>query len=692
MKSIFSPDDNNPLTKEPYSNDYKELFEKLSDLPMYNPETQDKFLKLLKENQLVFLVSSTGSGKSITVPRLALHYTGYTGNVIITQPRQLATLTSSFVSKTLDVPTNVDDKRKDKIVVGYQYRGAKNVTQDTKISFVTDGLLLMQAFGKQLDKYDIIILDEIHERSVQIDLLLYFIKEQLLKKGNKTKIVLMSATVDADQFINYFKGIKAGVLEVQGVSFPITSKFLKKKIKDNELAKAIRKTLRMIVKTSESGDVLVFLHSKNEIHNVINQIRKCPFTKEHKLALLPLYSEMSKEKQDYATHQDKYKELGSYQRKVVFSTNVAESSLTIKGLVYVIDSGLEINKIYNPATYGYKIVKDIVSQANIKQRAGRAGRVQPGKTYHLYTKEKYKSLNQHIVPTIRNDNITNQILLLFNIYKVSDTVTKILRNLIEPPIPEKIKSSYTILHDKNALKKVKDSLEITPLGEALSRFSVEIPVAVMLIYGVKYKCQKEMLFLAALLSKSTQISYWFIIDPDTKELPKVWQKFKHEYGDHLTLLQLFLTFYFKVQKDDKIKWCEENKISYKKFKDIHFIYRQFESRLTQINVDNLDLKLISGDIKNNESKKSDDTYSITGWLASNILKCIHHGIYNNIIINKNNKLFLYGKKLIPIKLGDSVFNKSKERLLLYTELVEMTNLQANVIARGVKEWIKHLIT
>ena len=377
---------NNPLTDLPYSDKYRELAKFWSKLPVYNK--LHNLINLLTLNQVILLISSTGSGKSVLVPKIALHILNYTGKIAMTLPKQIiAKSTAEFAALTLDVELGT--------YVGYQYKGSpSNMKSDqTRILYATDGTITARVSkDPYLRDFDTVVIDEAHELSNGIIMLLYLLRETL-KLRPEFKLIIMSATVNTDIFVNYYKDFKFGFIDVGGERlFPIESHFLPKSLPYNEvITEGFNTLIRILEKddpnSKNAHDVIFFITSSNEAFNLCKMLNnhitkektesKCKITCNGDVYCVELYANMNPEKQTLAQDKELYKN-NKYNRKVVISTNVGESSLTINGLKYVIDTGYELNSSYDPETRARKLDREMTSQAQAKQRMGRAGRTEPG--------------------------------------------------------------------------------------------------------------------------------------------------------------------------------------------------------------------------------------------------------------------------------------------------------------------------
>lgn len=653
----------NPLTNKPYSKQYYEIKKIVDNLPASSPAIKKDLKKVLDKYSLVLLTADTGAGKSTSIVAQIAEYFKFQKVVVCTQPRKIpAKTTAEFMSKILDVELGKE--------VGYQYRGENRSNKDTKVKFVTDGLLMMEAFDSKKDKlskYGAIIIDEAHERTVSIDIILYFLKRRLLqqkkdpKKYPEIKVIIMSATIQLDLFQNYFKSIAFGEVHVSGRTFPVKSFFLDKKI---EYRKAIVMTVNKIIQENKAGDILIFLPSKGDIKNLTETL------KFDKVKVFGLYSGVPRDQLAYITDDKKYKELGNYNRKIVLSTNVAETSVTIDGIIYVIDSGYQIEKKYQPSIKGYEIKKKIVSQASIKQRIGRAGRTRPGVAYHMYTDEDYKALNKYNYPSIVLERLSQNYLQILKSFKRVDQVNIVLQQLIQPPSDKLLKDALDHL---GILNLIKDQEKITKSGIQASLFPVDPSIAVMISKGIDYNCEVEALELGAMLSINTQVSDWFnkIKVNNRLVLPPIWRKIKDESGDHLSLLKLYRAYF---NAEDRMGWCKQNHVKFSQMREVSSRFLKFRNNLNKIKSGavieaetDVVLEQMGGDIN-----------------KEGLIKCLIYGFFHQIAKNKNGKLYVE-HIIYPVKLQNSNLNFVKNECI-YTELVETRDFNLNIVTELKPNW------
>lgn len=414
---IFDPEgiNLNPFNKKPYSDSYKNLAKFWSNLPTYKQAKE--ITQSIISNEVILIISGCGSGKSVIVPKLSIHSLNYKGKVIMTLPKKIITKKAAeFAAKTLDVELGEQ--------VGYQFRGENMKSDNTLLLYSTDGSIISQIKSDpMLKQYQIVIIDEAHERKVQIDLLLYLLKNAIKLRKEKNlkplKLIIMSATINEKIFRTYYSDFKFDSIELAGTpNYPIKSIYLESglNIKSNqylesgcEIIEQIIKNINSEVKEYEQGDILFFVCTISECDDIAEKLgKKFPdsFT-------MGLYSGFDPELERYISSPTEYKELNSqFKRRIFVSTNVAESSLTIDGIVYVIDSGLELSVNFDPTTNTNVMTKNFITQAQMTQRKGRAGRTKPGICYHLYTPQEQESCPTYPYPEIKRIDIKNTCLSL----------------------------------------------------------------------------------------------------------------------------------------------------------------------------------------------------------------------------------------------------------------------------------------
>ena len=439
----------NPWTEAAYSEKYNSILRTRLKLPVY--KFKEKLLKKVSENQIVVVEGETGSGKTTQIPQFLVE-AGYASpgysTVACTQPRRVAaTSIATRVAEEMDVELGEH--------VGYTIRFEDmSNPQKTVLKFLTDGMLLREAMGDSLlSRYSVIVLDEAHERTLATDVIMGLLMEVLPKRtkdsdAGELKVVVMSATLDAktaEKFREYFND--APLLKVPGRTFPVEV-FYTSKPERNYVEAAVRTTIQ-IHQCEDPGDILVFLTGEQEIEQACEEIRASASEMSGKdvpeLVVYPLYSSLTPaQQQKIFSKAPAPKVVGGLPgRKVVVSTNIAETSLTIDGIVYVVDPGFSKQKVYNPRIRVESLLVSPISRASARQRAGRAGRTRPGKCFRLYTEQSfYEDLQETTYPEILRSKMSNAVLTLKKL-GIDDIVHF---DFMDPPAPVCSKIFFLFYH------------------------------------------------------------------------------------------------------------------------------------------------------------------------------------------------------------------------------------------------------
>lgn len=545
----------NPLTGVAYSKRYHDILKKRKELPCW--EARARFLNLVKANQVTLLVGETGSGKTTQMPQFVLE-AGYAehGLIACTQPRRVAAMSvAARVADELDVKLGQQ--------VGYSIRFEDCTSASTVLKYMTDGMLLREAMIDPLMlKYSVVMLDEAHERTLATDLLFGLLKE-VMRKRPDLKVIVMSATLESDTFAKYFND-EAPLLTVPGRVFPVDI-FYSREAESDYVEAAVRTAVD--IHTGEpSGDILIFLTGEEEIEVACEKIRRLGNrSKEHgELRVVPLYSSLPP-----AQQQRIFDAAPPNGRKCIVSTNIAETSLTIDGVVYVIDPGFSKQKVYNPRTKIESLLPSPISQASAKQRAGRAGRTQPGKCFRLYTEKGFLGLHPSTHPEILRSNLASVVLTMKKL-GIEDLVHF---DFISPPAPETLMRALELLNFIGALD---DEAELTPLGVQLAEYPLDPQLALVLVASGKFGVAAEALSLVAMMS----VPQCFLRPRDAAaEADAAKAQFVHEDGDHLTLLFAYQTFSQMksvLSEQELVGWCRENFLNVRTMRSADSVRQQLE--------------------------------------------------------------------------------------------------------------------
>ncbi|XP_068226643.1 probable ATP-dependent RNA helicase DHX34 [Palaemon carinicauda] len=541
---------------------YRKLRESQANLPI--AAYRQEIVSAVKENSVVIIAGDTGCGKSTQVPQYLLS-AGFS-NIACTQPRRIACIS---LSKRVAYETLNEFGSK----VGYQIRFEKHKTEHTKIVFLTEGLLLRQvSVDPSLSLYDVMILDEIHERHLHTDFLLGVMKCLLLQRDS-IKVVLMSATINIDLFRNYFMG-QAPVIQVPGRLYPIKLQYfpipmIEQANKREKINPAPYIRVMQLIDSKypddERGDVLIFLSGMSEISNVV-EAAKVYAQQTNRWIVLPLHSTLS------VTEQEKVFDMPPEGvRKCIVSTNIAETSVTIDGVRFVVDSGKVKEMSYDALSKMQKLKEFWISQASAEQRKGRAGRTGPGTCFRLYSEEEYNSFIQYSTPEIQRvplDSLTLQMISM----GLPDVR---LFPFIEPPAPESLENSVTALKAQGALTDVEG---LTTIGKLLAQLPVDVSLGKMLIMGSLFHQVDPVLSLAAAMSVQSPFTNRAYRDPECLAAIK---NMESDHGDPFTLLASYrewLNIKLGGYENSK-KWCRRRGLEEQRFYEMTKLRGQFSQLL-----------------------------------------------------------------------------------------------------------------
>jgi ATP-dependent RNA helicase DHX8/PRP22 len=517
-------------------------------------EFKDEILQSMEKNQIVICIGETGSGKTTQIPQFFLEhdYLSRGKMVAITQPRRVAAMT---------VAQRVSDERGGRLgdEIGYTVRFDDNSSSRTKVKYMTDGILVRECImDRSLSKYQVIMLDEAHERSIHTDILFGLVKEAC-KLRDDLKVIVTSATLDFVNFSSYFNNCPT--IRIPGRIFPVDIYHSKTKQvmtasgpSNNSYIQSAVDVVMKIHKKDEEGHILVFLTGQDEIDKacglIRNTVREDGLDTKRDLVVFPLYAALSSDQQRQV-----FKKLSDpgkgkdASRKCIVATNIAETSVTVPGVRFVVDAGFVKQKTFDPVKKLESLVVVPISQVASQQRAGRAGRTAPGQCYRLYSSECFDDMMHETVPEILRSNLANTVLYL----KVLGIIDVMGFDFIEPPDKYQVAEALTELH---LLGAIDDRGNVTERGRNMSQFPVEPNVARMLVEAGKseVRCIEEMAIIAAMLSAEN-----VFVQP-AKEAAAANEEMRHRNreknqraqnaknllehpdGDHFTYLKLFRLF------------------------------------------------------------------------------------------------------------------------------------------------------
>ncbi len=616
----------------------------------------DEIQKLIHDNQVVILAGETGSGKTTQLPKICLSMgRGVKGMIGHTQPRRVAARTVAHrIAEELQVPFGNE--------VGYQVRFTDQSSSRTLLKVMTDGILLAETqHDRFLEKYDTLIVDEAHERSLNIDFLLGFLK-RLLPKRKDLKLIITSATIDLDRFSRHFNN--APVIEVSGRTYPVEvlyrplekNKDQSSRDSDELMYQGILDAMQEIQTRDRSRktgdrDVLVFLSGEREIREVSHLLRKARLPGAE---ILPLYSRLSVAEQNrvFQSHTG---------RRIILATNVAETSLTVPGIRYVIDPGFARISRYSYRSKVQRLPIEAISKASAEQRKGRCGRISNGICIRLFTEDDFMARPEFTDPEILRTNLGAVILqmLTLRLGRIEDFP------FLEKPESRQINDGFHLLQE---LQAVDDKREITDIGRILTRIPIDLRLARMLIEAQRLGSLKEILIIASALAVQDPRSRPHEHQQAADEAHK---QYWHENSDFLTLLVMWERFEEKRQAltQNKLrKYCVGEFLSYIRMREWRDVHRQ--------------LHLLCAELGYRENSVAADYASVHKALLAGLLGNIGTKHKDNDYLGARNRRFY----IFP---ASSQFRK-QPKWLVCSELVETTRLYARTVARIESDWIESL--
>lgn len=524
------------------------LIEQRNSLPIY--QFKDQLVKAVADNQILIVIGETGSGKTTQITQY-LAEAGYTarGKIGCTQPRRVAAMSvAKRVAEEFGCRLGSE--------VGYTIRFEDCTSPETVIKYMTDGMLLKECLtDSDLRNYSILMLDEAHERTIHTDVLFGLLKNAVRRRSD-LKLIVTSATLDAVKFSQYF--FEAPIFTIPGRTFPV--EILYTKDPETDYLDASMLTVMQIHLTEPPGDILLFLTGQEEIDTsceILYERMKSLGPDVPELLILPVYSALPSEMQTRI-----FEPTPPGSRKVVIATNIAETSLTIDGIYYVVDPGFVKQNVYNPKTGMDSLVVTPISQAQAKQRAGRAGRTGPGKCYRLYTERAYRDeMLTTPVPEIQRTNLSETVLQL-KAMGINDLLSF---DFMDAPPAEALVMALEQLHSLGALD---DEGLLTRLGRRMAEFPLEPRLCKVLIQSVSQGCSDEALTVVSMLS----VQNVFYRPKDKQAVADSKKaKFNQPEGDHLTLLAVY-----NAWRNNKLStaWCYENFVQVRTLKRAQDVRKQ----------------------------------------------------------------------------------------------------------------------
>ncbi|MFK7766546.1 MAG: ATP-dependent RNA helicase HrpA [Mariniblastus sp.] len=629
------------------------------DLPIF--ERRDEIIAAMQQHQVVVISGETGSGKSTQLPLMALQGGFGVGGLIgHTQPRRIAARgVAARIAQQMGTAQGTD--------VGYKIRFADKTSERTYVKLMTDGILLAETQSDRfLEQYDLIIVDEAHERSLNIDFLLGYLK-QILAKRKDLRLVITSATIDTQRFADHFTldpAKPAPVINVEGRTYPVEIRYSPPEQEEfgsrnekNETEEIVVDACRELA-SIDDGDMLVFLPTESDIRGVSKKLRSIRLP-GRQTEILPLYARLSTDQQNQIFEPGK-------KRRIVLATNVAESSITVPRIRYVIDTGTARISHYAPRSKVQRLPIQAISQASANQRSGRCGRIGPGICVRLYSEDDYESRPKFTTPEIRRTNLASVIL---------QTLTLKLGNIdefpfLDPPRPEAIRDGFKTLFELGA---VDGHRRLTDMGRKLGRMPVDPRIGRMIFAADDENCLSEILIIAAALE---------IQDPRVrpvehkKAADTQHEKFTNEKSDFLSLLKIW-DFFHQLKEDlsrGKLKLaCQQNFLSYPLIRQWQDIHRQLRAMVTEQRL--------------KTRTRKDDYNAIHRSLLTGLLSGV-------ATVGDRHEYTGAGNIKFNLWPGSGIFD-SKPKWIVAAEVVETSRRYGRTVAKISPEWIeglaKHLV-
>lgn len=603
------------------------------------------------------MAGETGSGKTTQLPKMCLEAgLGRSQMIACTQPRRIAA-----TSVAARVAAELGDA--DMSLVSYRIRFTDHTKKTTRIKFLTDGMLLAEAASdRKLSRYDTIIIDEAHERSLNIDFLLGILK-QLTEKRPELKIIISSATLDTDKFSKHFTN--APVISIPGKTFPIDVRYCPAQESESGVEQSIvEQTVSVVtdlIRHEPRGDILIFMATERDIMEVVEALQGGETKdKSGHLLILPLFGRLSNREQTQIF-------ADFPQRKIVVATNVAETSITVPGIRYVIDSGQARISTYNPRARTTKLPVQSISKASADQRRGRCGRVGPGICIRLYSEEEYDNMEPFTPPEIVRSNLAEVILRMLDLRLGHPAKFPFL----DPPHPRSVKDGFALLRELAAVEESegRPGLHLSKQGRLMARLPLDPCIARMVLEARERRVLHPVIIIAAALS---------IQDPRLRPLGSetladaAHQPFIEPSSDFITYLNIWRHYHQAARKLSRgrlRKFCQQNFLAAQRMREWCDIYEQICRTLEE-----------EGSFAVDSSPGDFDA----------IHQSILSGILRNIGLRKEKNTYLgaFGKEVMVFP-GSGQFNKTGQWLMA-AEMVETTRLYARTVATINPQWLEHL--
>ncbi len=618
---------------------------------------KEKILQTIRDHQVTVIAGATGSGKTTQLPKMCLELLAPLKRFRIgcTQPRRIATLSiSSRIAKEMErTPFNVH----------YKIRFSDKTTKDTHVKFMTDGVLLAEIRNDPLlQQYNTLIIDEAHERSLNIDFLLGHLK-QILPKRTDLKVVITSATIDTKAFSSHFNN--APVIAIEGKTYPVETRY--EPLAEDEQGEpesyvdGCIACVKNILAHEPPGDILIFLPTERDILNCVKNLKK----QTADTSVLPLFGRLHGGDQQKIFAPSKH-------RKIVIATNVAETSITVPGIRYVIDTGLARMAYYNFRARTNSLPVKKISQSSCDQRKGRCGRVGPGVCIRLFSEEDFQQRDKYTLPEIKRSNLADVLLRMVS-FGLGDPETF---PFLDPPHKSAIREGYRHLRELDALN---EKNELTDNGRIMSTMPIDPSIARIIIEAHRNSCLSEIMVIASVLAiqdpKIRPLEY-------EKEADSAHQEFAHPQSDFLFYYNIWQELHEdgrRVSWSQLKKFCKNNYLSFQRMRE----WIDLHAQMKKIVSSHKEFSAVKSATHN--SRKTERTEEIS---YEAVHKSLIVGFIRNIALRKEGKIYQgAAHKELMIFPGSHQASK-KYQWILAASFLETSNLFALTVAAIEAEWIE----